>query len=52
MMLLPVDIQADFIETFDSTSRYLDDVLNVENPDFEGMVSQIKLTLLIPRPRF
>ena len=26
---------------FNSTSRYLDDLLNIDNPYFEGMVSQI-----------
>ena len=33
--------QADIIETFTSTSRYLDDLLNIVNPYFEGMVNQI-----------
>ena len=33
--------QADIIETFTSTSRYLDDLLNIVNPYFEGMVIQI-----------
>ena len=33
------DNQADFIEAFNSTSRYLDDLLNVENLYFEGMVN-------------
>ena len=33
------DNQADVIEAFNSTSRYLDDLLN--NPYFEGMVNQI-----------
>ena len=26
---------------FNSTSRYLDDVLNIDNPYFDGMVNQI-----------
>ena len=26
---------------FNSTSRYLDDLLNIDNPYFEGMVNQI-----------
>ena len=30
-----------FIEAFNSTSRYLDDLLNIDNPYFEGMVNQI-----------
>ena len=33
--------QADVIEAFNSTSRYLDDLLNIDNPYFEGMVNQI-----------
>ena len=33
--------QADVIEAFYSTSRYLDDLLNIGNPYFEGMVNQI-----------
>ena len=33
--------QADIIEAFDSTSRYLDDLLNIDNPYFEGMFNQI-----------
>ena len=35
------DNQADVIEAFYSTSRYLDDLLNIDNPYFEGMVNQI-----------
>ena len=33
--------QAELIEAFNSTSRYLDDLLNIDNPYFEGMVNQI-----------
>ena len=33
--------QTDVIEAFNSTSRYLDDLLNIDNPYFEGMVKQI-----------
>ena len=33
--------QADVIEAFNSTSRYLDDLLNIDKPYFEGMVNQI-----------
>ena len=32
------DNQADVIEAFNSTSRYLDDLLNIDNPYFEGMI--------------
>ena len=35
------DNQADVIEAFNSTTRYLDDLLNIDNPYFEGMVNQI-----------
>ena len=35
------DNQADVIEAFNSTSRYLDDLLNIDKPYFEGMVNQI-----------
>ena len=35
------DNQADIIEAFNSTSRYLDGLLNIDNPYFEGMVNQI-----------
>ena len=35
------DNKADAIEAFNSTSRYLDDLLNIDNPYFEGMVNQI-----------
>ena len=34
-------IQADVIKAFNSTSRYLDDLLNIDNPHFEGMVNQM-----------
>ena len=33
--------QAEIIEAFKSTSRYLDDLLNIDNPYFEGMVSRV-----------
>ena len=35
------DNQADVIKAFNSTSRYLDDLLNIDNSYFEGMVNQI-----------
>ena len=35
------DNRADVVEAFGSTSRYLDDLLNIDSPYFEGMVSQI-----------
>ena len=33
--------QTDVIKAFNLTSRYLDDLLNLDNPYFEGMVNQI-----------
>ena len=33
--------QTDIIEALNSTSRYLGDLLNIDNPYFEGMVNQI-----------
>ena len=41
MTSLSDDNQADITEAFNSTSRYLDDLLNIDNPYFEGMVNQI-----------
>ena len=35
------DNQANFIKAFKSTSRYLDDLLNIDNPYSEGMVNHI-----------
>ena len=46
MMSLSNDTQADVIEAFKSTSRYLDDLLKIDNPYFEGMLSQIYLAEL------
>ena len=41
MMSLSDVKQAEIIEAFKSTSRYLDDLLNIDNPYFEGMVNRI-----------
>ena len=35
------DNQADIIEALNSTSRYSDDLLNIDNPYFEGLVNKI-----------
>ena len=32
MKYLSIDIQADIIKAFNTTSRYLDDFLNTDNP--------------------
>ena len=36
----------DFIDAFNTTSRYLDDILNINNVYFDNMVSQIYLSEL------
>ena len=41
MMSLSDDKQADIIDAFNTTSRYLDDVLDIDNVYFDNMVSQI-----------
>ena len=46
MMFLSDEIQADIIEAFNSTSRYLDFLLNINNPYFERVVTQIYPTNL------
>ena len=57
MMSLSDDKQADAIDTSNTTSRYLDDILNINNVYFDKMVSQIysselqlnKANTLIPK---
>ena len=41
MMSLTADKQADVIDAFNTTSRYLNDILNINNVYFENMVSQV-----------
>ena len=41
MMSLSDDKQADTIGAFNTTSRYFDDILDINNIYFENMVSQI-----------
>ena len=41
MLSLSDKNKIDNIEAFNSTSRYLDDLLNIDNPSFEHMVGQI-----------
>ena len=41
MMSLSDDKQAYFIDSFNNTSRYLPDILNINNVYFDNMVSQI-----------
>ena len=60
MSTLSNDNQADIIEAFNSTSIYLDDLLDIDNPYFEGIVNLIyppklqvkKLILQIPMSLF
>ena len=46
MLSLSDDNQTDIIEAFNSTSRYLEDLLNTDNPYFEKMEGQIYPTEL------
>ena len=46
MLSLSDNNQTDIIEAFNSTSRYLDDLLNIDHPYFEQMVGQIYPTEL------
>ena len=41
MMSLSDDKQADVIDAFNTTSRYLDRILNINNVYFDNIVSQI-----------
>ena len=41
MVSLPDDKQADIIDAFNTTSRYLDIILNIDNVYFDTMISQI-----------
>ena len=46
MLSLSGNNQTDIIEAFYSTSRYIDDILNIDKPYFEQMVGQIYPTKL------
>ena len=41
MLSLLEDNQSDVIEAFNATSRYLDDLLNIDNNFFDSMVNRI-----------
>ena len=41
MLSLSPDNQSDIIEAFDNTSRYLDDIFNINNPFFSNMIPKI-----------
>ena len=60
MVSLSDDMQADIIDAYNTTSRYLDDILNINNVYFDTMISQIchselqfnKANTSVPKPRF
>ena len=60
MMYLSDDKQADVIDAFYTTARYLGDILNINHVYFDNMVSQftlqssnlVKPIPLIPKPHF
>ena len=60
MTSLSYNKEAEIIRAFNSTSRYLNHLLNIDNPYFEGMVGRIyppelqlsKANALIPKPHF
>ena len=41
MLNLVPDTQSDVIKAFNTTSRYLDDILNIDNPFFASLVNTI-----------
>ena len=41
MLSLSENNQSDAVEAFNSTSRYLDDLLNIDNNFFDSMVNRI-----------
>ena len=41
MMSLSEEKQSEVIEAFSSTSRYLDDLLNIDNDYFDGLIRHI-----------
>ena len=47
MMSISDDIQAGIFETLNATFRYLDDLLNIDNPYFEGIVTKMYPTELL-----
>ena len=57
MMSLSDDKQADVFDAYNTTSRYLGDILNINTVYFDNMVNQIypselNLIKLIPKPQF
>ena len=60
MMSFSDEKQIDIIDAFNTTSRYFDNISNINNVHLNNMISQIypqtsnliKLIPLIPKPRF
>ena len=46
IMSLTDDTQADVVDAFNTTSRYLDGILNINDVYFDNMVSQIYISEL------
>ena len=46
MLCLSDNNKTDIIEVYKSTARYLDDLLNIDNPYFEQMVAKVRYVLL------
>ena len=46
MMSLSEEKQSEVIKAFSSTSRYLNDLLNIDNNYFDGLISQVYLSRL------
>ena len=46
MMSLSDDKQADVIDAFNTTSRYLDNILNINNVYFDKTINQVYLSEL------
>ena len=45
-MSLSEENQSDVIEAFSSKSRYMDDILNTDNNNFDGLISQTCYSML------
>ena len=45
MMSLSVENQSEIIEAFSSTSRHMNDLLNIDNTYFDGIISQIRTSV-------
>ena len=55
MASLSYNKEAEIIQAFISTPRYPDDLLNIDNPYFKGIVDRIyppELQLKLPKPHF